>query len=312
MTAAVMLLLAAHAGQSARADITTALVPMYVYPAGTDLDKWTKLDESANKVNIDAIVNQQSGHVTFYDPNYAKAIAKLDATRYGKAFAYISTFTPSGIRSLSDMESDIEAYRNFYGGKSFAGFFIDQMSITTTTLSTYQQLYDYIKTIPGSSYSVIGNPGIPYIYYSSPTDYLTADQVLSTADQLVIFEGPNTAPDSTSAGFDRYPYGLDWFQHYPSSRFANIVYGTPDSTTMQNDFAKAQGLNAGSIYITDGTGGNPYDHLPSYWDQEVAMLPTPPTPEPSSLVVAAVCGIVGGAIAALRSRRRNRTQRNGG
>ena len=109
---------------------------MYVYPAGTGLDSWTQLDESANKVNIDAIVNQQNGHLTFFDPNYAAAIAKLDATKYGKAFAYIST--DFGIRSLSDMESDIQAYRTYYGGKSFAGFFIDQMSIPAN-LSPYQQ-----------------------------------------------------------------------------------------------------------------------------------------------------------------------------
>ena len=153
---------------------------------------------------------------------------------------------------------------------------------------------------------MIGNPGNPFIYP------LTPDQVLSTADQLVIFEGPNTAPSPGSPGFNDYPYGLTLVPEaaYPSTRFANIIYDAAGQhVRMQNDFTKAQGLNAGSIFITDGTGGNPYDHLPSYWDQEVAMLPTP-TPEPSSLVVAAFCGIVGSAVAALRSR--SRTQRNGG
>ena len=101
--AAVMFLLAAHAGQGARADITTALVPMYVYPAGTGLDSWTQLDNSANSKNIDAIVNQENGHLTFYDPNYAAAISNLDATRYGKAFAYKYTHLREGAASISDI-----------------------------------------------------------------------------------------------------------------------------------------------------------------------------------------------------------------
>ena len=90
LTAAVMLLLAARAGQSARADITTALVPMYVYPAGSGLAYWNQLEQSANKVNIDAIVNPASGPGMVADPNYVAAIDVLDATKYGKAFAYIS------------------------------------------------------------------------------------------------------------------------------------------------------------------------------------------------------------------------------
>ena len=101
-------------------------------------------------------------------------------------------------------------------------------------LGLYQSIYNYIKAIPNSSYTVIGNPGNPFIFPLSP------DQVLSTADQLVIFEGPNTAPDSNSAGFDSYPYGPDWFQNpaYPSSRFANIIYGASEGS-LQSDFSKA-------------------------------------------------------------------------
>jgi hypothetical protein len=41
---------------------------------------------------------------------------------------------------------------------------------------------------------------------------------------------------------------------------------------MLADLSKAVSLNAGLVYFTDGTGGNPYDHLPSYWDQEVAAI----------------------------------------
>jgi hypothetical protein len=310
LAAAVTFLVAAYAGKSAKAEITTALVPMYTYP-GIDPASWTDLDQSANKIHIDAIINPNNGPGTFTDTNYVAAIANLDATKYGKAYGYIKT--GFGGQSLSAMEADVRGYLNLYGGKNFAGFFLDQMSILPSTLSTYQQLYTYIKTLPGFSFSVIGNPGSPFLNGVSPTDFM------STADQLVIFEGPNTAPGPFDPGFDNYPYGLpQWFRDFPSSRIANIIHDVPadsgdptHSAAMLSDLSKAQGLNAGSIFVTDGTGGNPYDHLPSYWDQEVALIALN-TPEPSSLLVATACGIVATAIAALRSRRRDRNLRNGG
>jgi len=150
LTATVVFLVAAQAGQSARAELTTALVPMYTY-AGTDPASWTHLDQSANKIIIDAIINPASGPGTFQDPSYVSAIAALDATKFGK-----------GLRV--------------------------------------------------------------------------------------------------------------------------------------------------HLHITDGTGGNPYGQLPSYWDQEVAALAA--TPEPSSLLVAAACGLVACAVGSLR--RRSRTQRRSG
>jgi hypothetical protein len=271
---------------------------MYIDP-GVDYAPWTQLDNSANSKNIDAIINPDSGPGPSVDPSYVKAIGDVNATRYGKAFAYV--YTNFGSRDISLVEADIQKYLSLYGANNFAGFFIDQMNIPAN-LSYYQSLYNYIKQDVGSSYTVIGNPGNPFIFP------LTPDQVLSTADQLVIFEGPNTAPPG-DPGFNNYPYpdtGLtEWWQNYPSSRFANIIYDTPEGS-LQSDFNKAQGLNAGSIYVTMDSS---YGSLPSYWDQEVAMLPTP-TPEPSSLIVATACGLVACAVGSLRGR--SRTQRNGG
>ena len=41
---------------------------------------------------------------------------------------------------------------------------------------------------------------------------------------------------------------------------------------MLADLSQAVQLDAGYIYITDLSGGNPYDALPSYWDQEVSAV----------------------------------------
>ena len=41
---------------------------------------------------------------------------------------------------------------------------------------------------------------------------------------------------------------------------------------MVADLSQAVQLDTGNIYITDLSGGNPYDALPSYWDQEVSAV----------------------------------------
>ncbi len=41
---------------------------------------------------------------------------------------------------------------------------------------------------------------------------------------------------------------------------------------MLADVSTAAQLDAGYVYITDLSGGNPYDALPSYWDQEVSAV----------------------------------------
>jgi hypothetical protein len=279
LTVPVALLLAVTPTSQARAGIT-ALVPAYFYPGGSTLTYWDQLDQSAQTINLDVIVNPASGPGTTTDPNYLSAIENLNATAHGKVFGYISS--DFGSRPLADVESDIQAYLNLYGNR-FAGFFIDQMSILPSTLSYYQSIYHYIKGL-GPSYTVIGNPGNPFLNGVSPNSFL------STANVLNIFEGPNIAPSPGAAGFDAYPYGLNWFLSYPSDRFSNVVFDVPadagnpsQSSAMLADLSKAISLNAGTVYFTDGTGSNPYDHLPSYWDQEVAAISAASVPEPGAL-----------------------------
>ena len=142
------------------------------------------MDQSAQTINLDVIVNPSSGPGTATDPNYLSAIENLNATPHGKAFGYIAT--GFGTRSLGDVEGEIQAYLNLYGNR-FAGFFLDGMFVLPSTLSYYQSIYSDIKSL-GPSYTVIGNPGQPFLNGVSPTDYL------STANVLNIFEGPNIAP----------------------------------------------------------------------------------------------------------------------
>ena len=154
------------------------------------------------------------------------------------------------------------AYKTFY---NIDGIFLDNFVVNPSTLSYYQALDAYIKGL-NPSYTVIGNVGNPInLSELTPADYL------STADVLNIFEGPNVG-SSTSAA--------NWFQSYPRDRFSSIIHDAP-SSALSADIIGAEQLNAGDVYVTDGTGTNPYGQLPSYWNQEVSDIASVSEPNAS-------------------------------
>ena len=278
LSAALAAMVAAPA--PARAGQTGVIVPSYFYPGtggpGGVGDGWAAMTAAAGKVPITAVLNPASGPGSSEDPIYANAMTSLENAG-GKVVAYV--FTNNGNAPLATVEGQINTYITQYGSL-IKGFFLDGMFLLPGTLSYYQSIDSYIKSL-SPSYTVIGNPGQPFLNGLLPTDYLTA------ADIVNIFEGPNKAPAPGAAGFDAYPYGLNWFLGYPSDRFSNIVFDVPGSDLLA-DLNKAVGLNAGHVYITDGTLPNPYSQLPSYWDQEVAAIHgLNSIPEPGSLALMA-------------------------
>jgi len=132
----------------------------------------------------------------------------------------------------------------------------------------YVALYNSIKAM-GDDLHVVGNPGIPFEQ---------VEALIPATDTLVIFEGPLQNADPNGASFreypDRGPYaGLPlWFTRYDRSRLANLGFGVPDPLDMIFGLFKAVGYNAGYVYLTDDQLPNPYDTLPSYWEQEVAWI----------------------------------------
>jgi Spherulation-specific family 4 len=294
------------------------LVPAYFYPGtggpGGSGDGWAAMANAASTIPVTAIFNPNSGPLPGPpDSNYVNAMTGLES-QGGTVVAYI----PSGFGSTllgnpttpGTIEYDVNTYITQYGSL-IKGFFIDQVNLqmnsTTNTLPYYQSIYNYIKS--QGSYTVIGNPGSPFLNGVTPQGFL------STANIMNVFEGPNLAPSPGAPGFNAYPYGLNSFESYPSNRFSNIVYDVPanagnlnESSAMLADLSKAVQLNAGYVYITNLSGGNPYSALPSYWDQEVSAIAS--VPEPGSLTIMASGCLL--ATLCIAARRRSHTRRQPG
>jgi len=64
-----------------------------------------------------------------------------------------------------------------------------------------------------------------------------------------------------------------WAHNFPATKFANTIYAaTSAQATSAINLSRSR--NTGYLYVTNLTGANPYDALPSYWSMETAALDT--------------------------------------
>ena len=247
------------------------LVPAYFYPAGSGSDYWQALDAAAGQVGITAIVNVNSGPGDALDPNYLAAVQSLRAAG-GRVLGYVHTSW--GGRDAAVEQADVDAYLARY---PLDGFFIDEMATDAANLAHYTSLYAYIKG-KGAQLTVLGNPGVP-----------TDPAYFGAADVIVGFEG-------YAADYAQLPAG--YFDPALAGRLASIVHGAT-AAQMDSFVAEAATLGLAMIYVTDDTMPNPYDVLPSYWQQEVERAAAVPAPGALALSGA-------GALAWLAGRRPRR------
>jgi hypothetical protein len=157
--------------------------------------------------------------------------------------------TADGARPISQIEADVRNYKAWYGVN---GIFLDSVDGTASELPYYRQLASYIhRTIPGSS--VWLNAGV-----------YPVQQYMSVGDVLMVFEG-------TYAQF-RAAQVPSWAHDFPATRFANTIFGAATSSQANSAISLSRSRNAGYVYVTNLSGANPYDALPSYWSSEVTAI----------------------------------------
>jgi hypothetical protein len=156
--------------------------------------------------------------------------------------------TGYGTRPLSQVEADVRHYKAWYG---VTDMFLDEVKGINSQLPYYRKLAHYIRgTNPGASIWI--NPGD----YPDPS-------YMSVSNVVMAFEGPYSLYHNIDVP--------SWAFGYNPDRFANTVYATSGSqVTSALNLSKTR--NAGYVYVTDGTGANPYNGLPSYWSTEDSAI----------------------------------------
>lgn len=224
-----------------------------VVPAYFDPDQssaaWSALNQAAQRVPLVAIANPDSGPTASRIASYTRAINALRAAG-GKVIGYVSSSYAQ--RAIGLAKLDVDRYDSFY---TLDGIFVDELTNDSdvTHLAYYQELFQYIRS-KRSTYMVIGNPGTTTLL-----SYLTRPTVTG----LVTFEN--------NSGYDGYVPDA-WTQSRPSDVFTHLCYAVPNLLTMTNYVQLAVKRNAGNIYVTDDSGSNPWDTLPSYWTNEVNLI----------------------------------------
>ncbi|PRC92325.1 spherulation-specific family 4 protein [Solimicrobium silvestre] len=219
------------------------LVPLYEDPS--DTKTWNAIisAKAANPtVPIVAIINPNNGPGNSLDPTYAAAVAQLKAAGI-IVYGYIAT--NSGGQSLTSMEAQMSQYVQWYGT---TGMFFDEMAYSSGFESYYSALTQYAKSL--GMLTTIGNPGSD-----------TLPSYIGTVSTIVIFEQAGYPTTSFLSG--------GWHATYAPSNFAYISYGVPTFS------AATELANAPYVqyqYISDQTGANPYNALPSYFASEVSTL----------------------------------------
>ena len=90
---------------------------------------------------------------------------------------------------------------------------------------------------------------------------------MSVGNVVMTFEGSYSSYVS-----DQVP---GWVSQYSPSRFANVIYATPQSG-LSNAISLSRSRNrAGYLFVTDlPLSPDPYGAMPSYWPQEAAAVAT--------------------------------------
>jgi len=227
------------------------LVPLYVYP-GSD---WDTVVDAASNVKIIAIINPNSGPDTSGpDSSYTSYMSKLTAAGV-EMVGYVHT--SYGDRAASDVQADVDTYASLYPG--LKGIFVDEASASSSELSYYQTLYNYIQSKSGYVNTIL-NPGT-----QPDQGYLDA------ATSIVIFE------DSASNLQNNF---ASWVTCAPSSseksgykyRFAGIAYAESQSG-MAGILDTMENSGMGLVYVTDGASGCcTYNTLASYFSTEASTV----------------------------------------
>ena len=252
---AMTLILSSCQSQALTTQPPKILLPLYIYPNWYEPEEyvWSKVVSAAKQVPIVAIINPNNGP-DGKPPNkdYQKGLEDLRKSNI-TILGYV--YTKYGDRPKTEVIQDIILYARYY---DVDGIFLDEGASNAQRVNYYQDIYNYVKQETHLN-QVIINPG--------------------TSTDEAYFTKPAT---DTAVVFENYPQPWEEYQsqtHYPNhkpKRLASLIHSVADSASMRKYIDLAMERNMGYIYVTDDSpdseDGDPWNSLPSYWEEEVNYI----------------------------------------
>jgi Spherulation-specific family 4 len=217
-----------------------AFLPAFFSPGG-----WTQAVSTRPVPRTMILDITTSGAGRAPEPAFQTAVKKAQAAGV-TVLGYANT--SFGARPAAAVEQDVKNYKAWYGVTSIL---LDQAAADAGKLGYYRRLAGFIRSAdPGGA--VWLNPGI-----------YPDQRYMAIASVVMAFEGPYSSYSRL-----RVPA---WVGRYPAAKFAHTIYATPGSR-LASAISLARSRHAGWVFVTDRSGANPYDGLPSFWSREQAAI----------------------------------------
>lgn len=209
------------------------VVPAYFRPDVRPGD-WDLLAKHASQVRL-VILNLANGPGLQPDPAYYRALDRLREAGVAVA-GYVDT--NYGRRPGREALDDLGLFLRWYG---VTGVCYDRAAVTAEYLGYYAALARYARDM-GARMVLFNHGAHPLEAYAEH------------ADLLGTFEGPWRAYLQLAVP--------RWTRSRPADRFYHVVHSVPPENH-DHAFLLAMRRRAGSVYVTDRKGANPYDCLPA-------------------------------------------------
>lgn len=236
---------------------TGVLIPLYIYPASAysnaDYNNLIALARAYRQVPLIAVINNSNGPGGAQDGNFTVAITRMRA-----AGITVCGYIDTNYRAVTSaaVQAQIDTWLSFY--PAIDGLFFDQQDNdgSTASLDYYGAVTSYAHS--KGLYPVISNPGTPLLgpYYGT-----------GLPDIYVVHENSTFPSEATLLG-DYAGGNAD----YPWHRRAVLVYNQSALSPAQLAIIRKY---AGWVYVTSDDLPNPWDALPSYLEQLIAVLARP-------------------------------------
>ncbi|MEX2785164.1 spherulation-specific family 4 protein [Streptococcus sp. H49] len=231
----------------------SVILPAYRYANQGD-DYWTRITAVGGSQIPYVIINPDSGPGTAPNADFSRQIA--DNRNAGiQNIAYVKTDYFN--RSLADIRADVDRYAAFYGTDNIAGIFFDEAGSGTNPndLQVMADLYTYVKnTYPNMT--VIANPGRSIADDMSPYADIWLTSEVSAEDYINNFPQPQSNFENDSAN---------------ANRIFHLIYAA-DPAQYDTLIELARQRNAGWLMITDDVQSNPYDELPTDFENLMSRI----------------------------------------